>query len=222
MFKVQKSIEATQETSGGGSGYINNSGVYDVTINFASVEASKNGAEQMNFNVSYNGNDTVLYGPYIQNNDGKANEIGQALINKLAIIAGMEDGDDFIEEEQTHTVGKDNAEKTFLVIDNFTDMPVKMHIKFEYSKYNGNIQERKNIVAFFDEDGASAQEIVKGEDHGKQLAIVLEKYADAVTYRDGLTEEDIKEWIAAKSKGGTPAPKASSSTAPRRKFGRSA
>ena len=220
MFKISRSADAIKDATGTGGKFISESGVYDATINFASVETSKNGANQVNFNLDYNGNNITLYGPYVTNNDGSENTIGQALINKLAIIAGMDDGDEFDIEEETHAVGRDNTEKEFAVITNFSDMPVKVHVQMAYSKYNGQIQEKRDIRAFFSESGSSAQELVNDADHGKQLALVEEKYASNVKYDDGLTEEDVQAWIAAKKSGGsTPAPSAPA-TKPRKTFGK--
>jgi hypothetical protein len=92
-FKVTTNEEALKESSG--AGYFAASGIYDATITFASIDVSRGGAESVNFNLDYNGNPQTVYGPYVTNKDGSVNEIGAKLINKLAIIAGMEDGDDF-------------------------------------------------------------------------------------------------------------------------------
>lgn len=206
MFKISTSKDAVKES--GGSSFINSSGVYDVTIKFASVNVSAKGAESVAFNVEYNGNTQTFYGPYYQNTDGKLNEIGAALYNKLGIIAGMAEGDEFDVESEEHAVGKDNKVQEFAVIQQFTDLSVKMHVVAEYSIYNSEIQERFNIRAFFREDGATADEIINDGEVGKQLATVLEKYANNVTYKDGLTEEDVAEWKAARASGNkTPTPK---------------
>ena len=222
-FKVSTNSAAIQE-SGSGSSYIYKSGIYDVTINFASMATSKNGAESINFNVDYNGNGQTIYGPYVTDRNGDTLEIGAKLINKLAIIAGMEDGDDFEIEEQTHAVGKDNKEQEFAVITNFSDLPVKIRLQEEYS-INPNTKEiQKSLVIknFFAENGASAEELVNGTEVGKRLALETEKYADNVTYKDDLTPEMVQEWRdakAAEAKGGKPAPKAKPTAAPAKKAG---
>ena len=202
-LKVTTNEKALEEFS---SDYISKSGVYDVTIKFASIAVSKSGAESVNFNVDYNGNPTTLYGPYYQGKDGQILEIGAKLINNLAVISGMQDGEDFAIEEEGHAVGKDKKVQTFSVITNFSDLPVKIQVQEEYS-INPNTKEiRKSMVIknFFREDGASAKEVVTGKDIGKQLALVQEKYADKVTYRDDLTPEDVEAWK--KSKGSAKAP----------------
>lgn len=215
-IKVNASTEAVSET--GGSSYINKSGIYDVTINFVSVDVSKGGAESINLNVDYNGNSQTIYGPYITDKSGNTLEIGAKILNKLAIIAGMDDGDEYELEEETRTVGKDNKEQEFTVITNFTDMPVKIRLQEEYSiNPNSNeIQKRLVIKNFFRQDGASAEEIVKDTDFGKRLATEQEKYATNVTYRDNLDEEQVQAWRESKASGSSkPAPKPKTATKPK-------
>lgn len=216
MFKVSKSKEAVAESNG--SSFISDSGIYDVTINFASGEISKNGAEQVNFNVDYNGNSQVFYGPYVVNTDKSANVIGQQLINKLAIIAGMEEGDEPEIEQQKHKVGKDNKEVEFAVITQFSELPIKLRVQEEYSRYNGAITGKLIVKSFFSEDGASAEEIVNGTEPGVRLALEQDKYASHITYKDGLTADEVAEWKANKSSK-SPTPTPSTSAAPKKLFG---
>lgn len=200
MFKISKAASAVAESAGGN--FIGESGIYDVKLNFVSGEVTKNGAQQVNFNIDYNGNSQVIYGPYISNNDGKENAIGMQLINKLGIIAGMEEGEEPDIEQQTHPVGKDKTPTEFAVITQFSDLPVKIRVQEEYTKYNGQIRSRLAIKSFFSEDGSSAEEIVNGTDAGTRLALEQEKYASNITYRDGLTPEDVAAWKASKRGGG--------------------
>lgn len=192
--------------STGGSNYIGKSGVYDVVINFASLATSKNGATSVNFNVDYNGNTQTLWGPYIEDTQGNTLDIGMGLLIKLGVIAGLEDGDDFDIEEETHNVGKDNTPTDFDVITNFSEMPCKVHVQEEYSRYRGEIRSGLVIKAFFSEDGASAEEITNDKEPGKQLALIQEKGWDTkVTYRDSVkgagdapTPKEVEEWKEAK------------------------
>lgn len=203
-FKVNTSNNAIQES---GSSYIAKSGIYDVTIDFASIAVSSGGAESINFNLDYNGNKQTIYGPYVTDKAGNTLEIGAKLINKLAIITGMTDGDDFQVEQEEHAVGKDNKPQEFAVITNFSDLPIKIRLQEEYA-INPKTQEiRKSLVikSFFRADGASAEEIVNDSEVGKRLTLETEKYADNITYRDNLTAEDIENWKQSKSSG-TPTP----------------
>ena len=212
-FRVSTSKEAVEETSG--SSYISKSGIYDVEIAFASLDVSKNGAESVNLNLNYNGNSQTIYGPYVTNKDGNVNEIGAKLINKLAIVGGMDDGDEFEIEEETHKVGKDNKEQEFAVITNFSELPIKIRLQEEYYKWDDNIKKTMRIKNFFRaEDNASAEEIIDGDTSkfGTRYTLEQEKYADNVTYKDGLTSEDVEEWKkamteAAKNGSTTPKPK---------------
>ena len=196
---VSKNKDAIKDSSGGG--FINRSGIYDVLINYVQVAETKNGAARLNFNVNNNGMDQTIYGPILINTDGKVNEITQNLLNRLCIIAGMEDGQDIETEEAEYPVGKDQVMTEMDVIPELSELPVKMRVQMEYSLYNNEIQERKAIKAFYREDGATAAEAESGENIGKRLALDEEKYAANVTYRDGLTEEDVAEWIKARSEG---------------------
>ena len=206
---VNTSAAAIQESSG--SSYISKSGIYDVVIKFASVDVSKNGAEQVNFNIEYNGNSQTIYGPWVTSKAGDPVEIGMKLINKLAIIAGLGQGESLELDQETHNVGKDNKPKEFQVITNFTDLPVKIRLQEEYG-INPNTKEiRKNMVpkSFFREDGASAEEITNDSEIGKRLALEEEKYSKNITYLDGLDEEQVQAWYESKKSGSAaPAPKA--------------
>lgn len=217
ILKVNTSAAAVAES--GGASYIAKSGIYDVVIKFASVDVSKNGAEQVNFNIDYNGNSQTIYGPWVTSKAGDPVEIGMKLINKLAIISGLGDGESLELDEETHNVGRDNKPKDFTVISNFSDLPVKIRLQEEYG-INPNTKEiRKNLVpkAFFREDGASAEEITNDTEIGKRLALETEKYASNVTYNDNLTPEDIEAWYESKKAGGNaskPTPKAAPAAKP--------
>ena len=203
-FKVTTDSQAVAESNG--SSYISKSGIYDATIKFASLDVTKGGAEQVNFNIEWEGNSQTIYGPYVTNKDGNTNEIGAKLINKLAIIAGMTDGDDFEIESEEHAVGKDNKVQEFAVIQNFSDLDIKIRLQEEYSISKGGANDgqiRKSMVikSFFREDGASAEEIVNNADVGARLAIEQDKYASHITYKDDLTAEDVEAWKESKKSG---------------------
>lgn len=202
LFNVNRTSEAVKDKSSG-SNFMNKSGIYTATIKFASIDVSKNGAKSVNFNFDVNGNSQTIYGPYITDKQGNPLDIGLGLVrDKLGVIAGV-DGSLNIEDE-THNVGKDNKPQEFAVITDFTDLPVKLRLQMEYSIYNGGINERRVIKNFFREDGASAEEIIaieNGEEAeiGKRLAYETEKLANNVTYKDGLTEEDVAKFLADKA-----------------------
>ena len=208
---VSKKAEAIKD-SGGAGGFINRSGIYDVMLNYVQVAETKNGAYQLNFNVTNGGQDQTIYGPILLGKDGKVNEITQGLLNRLCIIAGMDDGQEIETEEAEYPIGKEQKMTEMQVIPELAELPVKMRVQMEYSLWNDTIQERKSIKAFYREDGATAAEAESGEDIGKRLALDTEKYASNVTYRDNLSEEDVKAWIASRSANA--ASKGSSAPAP--------
>ena len=212
-LSVSKNAEAMKD-SGNGGGFINNSGIYDITLNYVQVADTKNGAKQLNFNVTHQGQDQTIYGPILFGKDGKLNDITNGLLNRLCIVAGMEDGQDIETEDAEYPVGKDQKLMEMVVIPELAGLELKMRVQMEYSVWQEKIQERKAIKAFYREDGATAAEAESGEDIGSQLAIHEEKYANNVTYKDGLTADDVAEWQKTrftKSDADKAAPKAKSS-----------
>ena len=216
ITKINTSSEAIADSSG--ASYIGSSGIYDITINFASVDVADSGAERVNFNVTYNGNIQTIYGPWVQGKNGQPIESGLKLIQKISAIAGLSTGDELTLDTETHNVGKDNKPRDFTVITDFTDLECKMRVQESYSKYNGEIRKAMIPRSFFAANGASAEELIKqanGEDVeiGKRLAYETEKLASNVTYEDDLTPADIEAWYEAKKSGNSsaakPAPKAS-------------
>lgn len=195
FIKINRDEAVVKESKGGGS-YLSKSGIYPVTIKFASVSINEHNARSIDFNVDYNGSSSTLYGLKLDNNDGSENYM-YPIFNNLAIIAGLDDINE--PEEQEHAVGKDNEVKSFMVLDDFTGLEVLVRVQQEYSKYNNEIKSRLTIKGFYRaEDKANAFEIIKGEgfgtQHGKDLA-----YAEKITYKDGLTAEEVAAWEAKKS-----------------------
>ena len=213
QLKINTSAEAVKESSG--SNYISTSGIYPVTIKFASVDVSKNGAESVNFNIEYKGNSQTIYGPYVTSKAGDPLEIGLKLINKLGIVAGMTGDDSLTIEQEEHIVGKDNKQMTFDVIQEFSDLECYIRIQEEYSKTDkGDIRKALVPRTFYRHDKATAEEIVNGTEVGVQMT-KDEAYASNVTYKDGLTAEDVAAWAEAKKTGGsTPAPKPTAAKKP--------
>lgn len=202
--------KAAESKGGTGSSYISKSGIYDVVINFASIEESSGGANSVNFNITYNDNEGVLYGPYITNKAGDELEFGMKLVrDELGTIAGA---DSLTIEEEDRVVGKDKVTKTLNVIQEYSDLPVKVRVQEEYSINPKTNAIKKSLVIkdFFREDGASAAEIINETEIGKRLAFLAEKAASNVTYKDNLTAEDVAAWQEDKvaAAKGTATPKA--------------
>ena len=206
FFTANHNQDALKEQGEGGK-YISKSGIYPVTINFISVQVNDKNARSLVFNVDYEGSSNTLYGLTLDNNDGSKN-FKQDLFNKLVLIAGLESVADPISE--THKVGKDQTEREFAVLEEFSGLEIQVRIQEEYSLWQGALSEKKEIRGFYRADGATAGEIEAGAGFGDKLAKDLE-FAEAVTYKDNLTADKVKTLKAAKAAGravptGAPAP----------------
>lgn len=195
MSFFKKSVSKEDLKQGGGSSYINGSGCYPVNIIAPFVSVSKGGSTSVDLFVDHEDQKQVFYGNLrITNNDGSTNQIGSKVFNQLMIIADLDEVSEPVEAELP--IGKESATVDVGVLEDLSDLDVLMRIQMEYSKYQGNIQEKKVIKAFFRaEDKASAEEIVNGENIGSQYEKEV-KYFDNVTYKDGLDADTITKWIA--------------------------
>jgi hypothetical protein len=199
MFKISTSQEAISDTSGSQIP-MSRSGIYPVTIEYASDNPYDSGAASIVFKfVDENNQSRVVYGPLYQNKDKSENTIGARTYKQLGVIVGMQDGESPETEVQTHEVGFPPQPRDLTVITNFQDQAVYVHLQEEKSIYKGELKEEMVIKAFFRAaDGASAEEIIKGEDFGKRMKQVEEKYASNITYKDELTPEKVEEMRKAK------------------------
>ena len=196
-----KASKKKEDLAQGGGNYIVKSGIYPVTILAPVVQVNDKGGQVVDMYVEHNGQKQIIYGNLrLTNNDGQRNEIGSKIFNQLVIIADVEDVSEPVEHDLP--IGKKEAMKKSAVLEDLCDIDTLMRVQMEYSVYKGSIQERKVIKAFFRADGASAEEIVQETEIGKQIERE-QKYADNVTYKDGLTEADIAAWIAASRPEGT-------------------
>ena len=119
-FSVSKSEDAIKDSGGGG--LINKSAIYDCTINYVQVAETKNKAHQLNFNVTSGGMDQTIYGPILVNKDGNINAITQNLLNRLCILAGMDDGQELETESAEFAVGKDKKLMEMEIIPELSDL----------------------------------------------------------------------------------------------------
>ena len=199
---VKTSEEHVKDYTGDGGNYLNKSGMYEVVIKAVIVDSSPSGSEYLNLWVEYNGQEQPIFQAMrLTNNDGSEN-LGAKLFTKLCVIAGATDGAE-IPDPVTRMIpiGEKGAEKECRVLEIFDDTPVHLRLQMEYGMYEGKVQERKNIRNFFRfEDKATAAEIINETEVGKQYEQELE-YADKITLKDGLTEEDVAEWEKNRRKG---------------------
>jgi len=196
LKKVVTEEELNQATKeGGNSKHITKSGIYPVTLLAPVVSTGKNGSIAIDLFVDHAGQEQVIYGGMrIYNNDGSENKIGMGLFLKMCKVCNIDPNDVEDSVDAELPIGKKGAAKDVKALEGFDGSNIQVRIQVEYSKYNDNISENKIIRGFYDEKGASAQELTKGEGHGSQLE-KDQAYASDISYRDNLTEEDIKDWI---------------------------
>jgi len=200
FFTKQTDTESVTEFVGGGdSKYISKSGMYPINVIVPFVSTGREKHTTIDLFVEYNEQKQVIYGGMtFTNKDGKPNVIGRKILNKLVTLAGVDDVDDPVEAELP--IGKKGAMKDVPVLESLADVDVIMQIRMEYGVWNNSITEKTVIKSFFRvSDNASVEEIVAAEqgkdvEFGAQYAALAEN-ADFVTYNDGLTEEQVAEWI---------------------------
>lgn len=214
--KTNTDSKALEQSTG--SKYINKSGLYPVNILAAFVSVSKGGSQAVDFYVDSNGQPQVIYGSLnVTNNDGKSNEIGAKIFNQLMVVAGVESVDDPADMELP--IGKSGSVKVCSVLEDLQDIECFMEIQMTYHIWNGDIRETSVIRGFYRGDKASAAEIVNETEVGVQFA-KQEAYAGSDYLKDGLTAEQVAEWIKAKRPKGTANGGGSSTAAAAPAFGK--
>lgn len=197
-----KASKKQEDVKQGGSNHITASGVYPITILAPVVSVSKGGSQSVDLYVEHLSQKQIVYGNLrITNNDDSPNKIGAKIFNQLLIIAGVDSVADPVSAELP--IGKKEAMKEVDILEDLCDLDVVMRIQMEYSVYNGNIQEKKIIKAFFRAaDLATAEEIVNEDSPGAGYEREL-KYVNNITFKDGLDEATITQWISDKRPSGS-------------------
>jgi hypothetical protein len=168
-----------------GSAYITQSGIYPVEILAAFVDTNDKESSVVNFFLNHDGQSQVIYGNLrVTNNGGEENKIGMKIFNQLLVM-----------DLPISTAG---ADKTVAVLADLSDLEIMVRIQLEYSQYEKDmiIRETRVIKGFYRAgDNATAEEIVNDKGFGEGFE-KDQKYVDNITYKDGLTEDDITAWIA--------------------------
>lgn len=174
------------------SGYIFTSGVYPVKILWVEIQKARN-SNAKSFAIRYeaNGVESTLFGPFIENKDGKRNEIGFSKLLELQCVVGV---------NELNTVEKTVTEKsgtrTATCIKELSGKEVIIQTILEYSKYNGDIVRRMKVVGFYRaSDKASMVEIVNGKDIGSRYEFVTsgdKPKCKETRYLDGVTAEEAQ------------------------------
>jgi len=197
-FLVVKEESVKQE---GGSGYIQKSGIYDLTLKHGEVATTTNGAVQLNYFFDK----AMSYGNNIIGINGQPT-FGYKILESLATVLGTDELSD--PEATTVTFKKGNKELS--CIPELNDVAVKVWIQVSYRMYKGEIKENVDVKRFYRQtDGASGAEIISGEDIGERLS-KDSAVAEEIKYDDGVTAEAVAAWKKAQQSGGDKtAPKAS-------------
>lgn len=224
FFTVKTDEENIRDYSGENSSFINKSGIYEIIIKHVIVSRSANGSESIDLWIEHNGKEQPIFQAMrLTNNDGSPN-LGQKMFNKFCVVAGATEGSEISDPVPMMVpMGKGGENVECMVLQDFDDTPMFIRIQMEYSLWEGKIREAKVVKNFFRiEDKATASEIVNNvEEKGAQYA-KEEEYADNVTYKNDLTEEDVQEWLKTRRSGKKEEPekKASVGFGQKRTFGR--
>lgn len=185
----------------GGSGYINKSGIFDLTLKHVEVANTPNGAVQVNYLFDK----AMSYGNTILGVNGQPT-FGYKILEALAAVIGA---DELSDPEPTTVTFKKGA-KELDCIPELNDIQVKAWIQVSYRLYQGEIKEDVSVRRFYRvSDGASGSEVLSGEDIGERIGKDRD-FASEIKYDEGVTEESVAAWKKAeqaKAKGGAAAPK---------------
>lgn len=182
----------------GGSGYINKSGIYNLTLKHAQVKETANGATQINYLFDK----AMSYGNTILGVNGQPT-FGFRVLEGLATIQGL----DTLEDPEATEVKFKKGTQELMCLPDLNDIEVKAWIKVSYGMYNGDIKERVEVKRFYRvKDDASGSEILLQEE-GNEVSIgdrlgKDSEVASVITYEDGATEESVATWKKAQQSGG--------------------
>lgn len=191
-----EAIKASSE-SGSGSGLaINKSGLYNVQIVKAYIN-TKEGTQSKTLNLRVKVEDSesqkVLFIRQT-NNDGKEN-FEKILLDKLLVVCGIEEVKRLVPTKFSYK-GKEYFEDC---IEELNNKKVIVQVKQEFSKWNGQINERFRVINFFRvDDKATAVEIVEQKDFGKKYESLDDEYLNSASYKDGVTAQEAKAYIDAR------------------------
>lgn len=205
------------------SPYISESGIYDITIEAVVVSRNANKARSLNFLYDYNGNKGILWGLKLDNNDGKANFERNIFIRLATIldvdllkvdeVAVATDQDPYFTYKKSAEAAKQLVTPEIKVLQDFEGAKVKVRVRRDISKYNGQLKKKFVIQDFYTTDGVHASEILdKSIPAGTQLA-KDERYAHQDKIDKSLTKEEVEAFLNG-SKASTPTPTTDTSNLP--------
>ena len=202
-------VKAESLKTEGGSGYIQKSGIYDLTLKHAEVVNTTNGAVQVNYFFDK----AMSYGNNIIGVSGQPT-FGYKILEGLAAVLGQEE----LSDPEMTTVTFKKGAKELACIPELNDVQVKAWIQISYRMYKGEIQEDVSVRRFYrSSDNANGSEVIdlaNGEDVtiGERYTKDLD-FASEIKYEDGVTEEAVAAWKKAQQSGGAAKPVANSAAA---------
>jgi len=191
-FLKVKEEDIIKEEEGG---YIQTSGIYPLTLKYAEIANTVNGATQVNYLF-----DSIMsYGNIILGTDSKPT-FGYKILEALTVVIGESE----LSEPEAISVKFKTGSKELNCIPELQDVEVKAWVQFSYNMYQGEIRERVLIKRFYrDSDNASGTEVLTNENIGTRYEKDL-SVASEVAYEDGVTPEAVKAWKASQLSAGTP------------------
>ncbi len=190
-FLIVKEESVKQE---GGSGYIQKSGIYDLTLKHGEVATTTNGAVQLNYFFDK----AMSYGNNIIGINGQPT-FGYKILESLATVLGTDE----LSDPEPTTVTFKKGSKELSCIPELNDVAVKAWIQVSYRMYKGEIKENVDVKRFYRQtDGASGAEIISGEDIGERLS-KDSAVAGEIKYDDGVTAEAVAAWKKARQGNGS-------------------
>ena len=189
VFKVNINDIKNEEIFSGGSQFITKSGLYDIEIVSAFVRA-KDKQQSLWIKYAVNGtpSNSFLF-VRLTNNNGEEN-FEKLVFDKIAAMKGV--------TELSTTKKKVKFKETETTEDCFVQLEglkIKVWIREEFTKYNGQIYQKFAIKEVFDsKTNLTAQEKLDGiKEPNRFLALEATGIFDK-QYSKGVTDEEIKEF----------------------------
>lgn len=170
-------------------------GYFEGTIEYASLDVSRNGSKTITLNLKPKNEEewnVVVYNAIrLTNNDGSENfQVNSHLIPML-LTMGIKSFDDEATEPTTIKVGKTQTEKIIQAYPALSNKPIACWLKKEYRLWEGKLKESYFITDFFrPKDKASAKEIKNNTEAGLKLN-ELQAKNEIEVYADGLTPDIV-------------------------------
>ena len=180
--------------------YINETGLYKVTIKKAVITDTSTGAKKCSLNVTPDGGtvESIINLGVIIKSDGSENPAGNNRLLALLEIFKLKEAN----TTSTTIQGFDGNDIEAEEIKDFANKSLYIQVQKEYSKYNGKIYRNLMLVDCFRlSDKANTIEILNNKELGERFAW-LEANAEKA-FKDkynGVTKEEVDTYYAERAK----------------------